>query len=79
MSPTLNLVSQEIQKIVEKKREITFTELEDSVNASFNLIFLAIDSMVADHKIQLRRTERDYVIFCANIEKASLTNSCCMN
>ena len=36
--------AKKIQEIVEKKQDVTFAELEQSVNASFNLIFLAIDA-----------------------------------
>lgn len=79
MSSTLSLVTQKIKEVVEKKQDVTFAELEQSVNASFNLIFLAIDGMVANHMISLRRSQRDYIISWVNPQKNPFVNDSCMN
>ena len=79
MSSTLSLVTQKIQEVVEKKHDVTFADLEQSVNASFNLIFLAIDEMVANHMISLRRVHRDYIISWVNPQTTPVLKDSCMN
>ncbi len=79
MSSTLSLVTQKIQEVVEKKQDITFAELEQSVNASFNLLFLAIDDMVANHMISLRRAHRDYIISWVNPQAKPVLKDSRMN
>lgn len=79
MSISIDLVSQRIQEIVEGKNDITFAELEQSVDASFNMVFLAIDRLVADHIISLKRGQRDYIISRLHQQKRLVLDNDCIN
>lgn len=58
--------SDKILTIVKQKGIISFTELEDSLDDSYNLIFLAIDKLVRENKITLERDRTEYLLSSRN-------------
>ncbi|HZX47940.1 MAG TPA: hypothetical protein VFF47_01840, partial [Nitrospirota bacterium] len=46
---------------------ISFSELEGSLNDSYNVIFLAIDKLVRENKINLQRNRTDYLLSTPNL------------
>ena len=69
MKEPLSNVSKQIKNLIDKNGSITLFELEQNLNTSYNLIFLAIDSMVSSNEIILRRCGKDYFISNASTEK----------
>ena len=69
MKEPLSNVSKEIKNLIDKKGSMTLFELEQNLDTSYNLIFLAIDSMVSSNEIILRRCGNDYFISNASTEK----------
>ncbi len=59
--PLMN-VSKQIKNLIDKKGSITLFELERTLDTSYNMIFLAIDNMVSNNEIILRRCGTDYFI-----------------
>jgi hypothetical protein len=74
MNSEVNVVSERILEFVEKKGPISFIELENSLNISYNLVFLALDQMVRDNKIALRRKGNDYQISLSDSYSSSPSN-----
>ncbi|MCC7201870.1 MAG: hypothetical protein IT393_04290 [Nitrospirae bacterium] len=62
MKEPLSNVSKQIKNLVDKNGSITLFELEQTLDTSYNLIFLAIDSMVTKNEIILKRCGKDYFI-----------------
>ena len=58
--------SDKILTIVKQKGTISFTELEGSLDDSYNLIFLAIDKLVREDKITLERDRAEYLLSTRN-------------
>lgn len=58
--------SDKILTIVKQKGIISFSELEDSLDDSYNLIFLAIDKLVREDKITLERNRTEYLLTSRN-------------
>lgn len=54
--------SSKILTLVKEKGCISFTELESSLDDSYNVIFLAIDRLVRENKINLQRNRADYLL-----------------
>lgn len=54
--------SDKILTLVKEKGCISFSELEGSLSDSYNVIFLAIDKLVRENKINLERNRTDYVL-----------------
>ncbi|HBI23998.1 MAG: hypothetical protein A2Y48_08920 [Nitrospirae bacterium RIFCSPLOW2_12_42_9] len=52
-----------VYDVVMKKGNVSLTHLISVTDASFNLIFLAIERLSSEHKINIRREEADYVFF----------------
>jgi len=69
MKEPLSNVSKQIKNLIDKKGSMTLFELEQNLDTSYNLIFLAIDSMVSSNEIILRRCGKDYYISNAGTEK----------
>ncbi len=68
MKEPLSNVSKQIKNLIDKNGSITLFELEQTLDTSYNLIFLAIDNMVTNNEIILRRCGRDYFITNGNTE-----------
>lgn len=55
-------VSKQILELVEKAGGMTLFELEQNLDVSYNLIFLAIDNMVTSNQISLKKFGKDYFL-----------------
>ncbi|MEK6713659.1 MAG: hypothetical protein AABY41_05650 [Nitrospirota bacterium] len=58
--------SDKILTLVKEKGCISFSELEGSLSDSYNVIFLAIDKLVRENKINLERNRTDYLLSTPN-------------
>lgn len=54
--------AEKVQNIVQKQGSVTLSQLESMLDASFNLIFLAIDRLATENRIRVRKGEWDYII-----------------
>ena len=63
MHDLLSITAERVQNVVRKSGSIPLSHLESTINVSYNLLFLAIDRLSAERKIQIRRKDRDYIIF----------------
>lgn len=79
MKEPINEVSKKILDLVAKKGDVTLLELEQSLDVSYNLIFLAIDSMVTNNQIHLQRCGRDYFLSGVENRNKLLMNDTCIN
>jgi len=64
MTDLISLTARKVQEIVEEKGSVSLFHLEAMVDASYNLIFLAIEQLVAEKKIRLIKGELDYTLSC---------------
>ncbi|MEK6538969.1 MAG: hypothetical protein AABY66_05055 [Nitrospirota bacterium] len=58
--------SDKILTLVKEKGCMSFSELEGSLSDSYNVIFLAIDKLVRENKINLERNRTDYLLSTPN-------------
>ncbi len=65
---SVSITSDKILTLIKEKGCISFSELEHSLDDSYNLIFLAIDKLARENKIVLQRNRFDYLISTANRE-----------
>jgi len=79
MKEPINEVSKKILDLVAKKGDVTLFELEQSLDVSYNLIFLAIDSMVTNNQIHLQRCGRDYFLSGVENRNKLRMNDTCIN
>lgn len=66
MESKVNTTSEKILTLVKEKGCISFSELEGSLTDSYNVIFLAIDKLVRENKINLQRNRADYLLSTPN-------------
>ena len=66
MESKVSITSDKILTLVKEKGCISFSELEGSLNDSYNVIFLAIDKLVRENKINLQRNRTDYLLSTPN-------------
>ena len=64
MNDLVSLTARKVQVVVEEKGRVSLSHLETEVDASYNLIFLAIDKLVADKKIRLIKGDLGYTLSC---------------
>ncbi len=62
MESKVMCTSDKILTLVKEKGCISFTELESSLEDTYNVIFLAIDKLVRENKINLQRNRADYLL-----------------
>ena len=62
MESKVSSTSDKILTLVKEKGCISFSELEVSLDDSYNVIFLAIDKLVRENKINLERNRTDYLL-----------------
>lgn len=62
MRDPLTLTAEKVGNIVQQRGSITLSDLESEIDTSYNLIFLAIDRMVSERSIQIKRCGRDYIL-----------------
>jgi len=65
---SVSITSDKILTLIKEKGCISFSELENSLDDSYNLIFLAIDKLARENKIVLQRNRFDYLISTVNRE-----------
>jgi len=58
MIDLISLTARKVQDVVEEKGSVTLSHLETEVDASYNLIFLAIDQLVLDKKILIIKEKK---------------------
>jgi hypothetical protein len=75
MKEPLSNVSKQIKNLIEKNGSITLFELEQTLDTSYNLIFLAIDNMVTNNEIILRRCGKDYFISNSTEEELPIVDT----
>ena len=68
MKEPISNVSKQIKNLINKNGGITLFELEQTLDTSYNLIFLAIDNMVSNNEILLKKSGTDYFISNINTE-----------
>lgn len=56
------LTAEKVKDVVQKNGCVSLSHLEKTLDASFNLVFLAIDHLVMKHAVVLSKRSRDYVI-----------------
>lgn len=59
---SVSMTSDKILTLIKERGTISFSELENSLDDSYNLIFLAIDKLARENKINLQRNRSDYLI-----------------
>ena len=64
MTDLISLTARKVQDVVEEKGSVSLSHLETMVDSSYNLIFLAIEQLVAEKKIRLIKGELDYTLSC---------------
>ncbi len=62
MIDLIAVTTERVHGIVQKQGSVSLSHLETTLNTSFNLLFLAIDRLVIDGKISIRKGEWDYII-----------------
>ena len=62
MHNLLSVTVDRVQDVVQQNGSVTLSELESILDTSFNLIFLAIDKLSRENKIQIKRGGKDYVL-----------------
>ncbi len=62
MTDLVSQTARKVQDIVEEKGSVSLFHIETMVDSSYNLIFLAIDRLVADKKIRLLKGKTDYTL-----------------
>ena len=58
----LSATVERVQDVVQQNGSVTLSYLESILDTSFNLIFLAIDKLSRENKIQIKRGGKDYVL-----------------
>lgn len=58
--------SDRILTLIKQRGTMSFTELEDNLDDSYNVIFLAIDKLVRENKITLERKRTEYLLSTKN-------------
>ena len=66
MESKVSTTSERILTLVTEKGCISFSELEGNLTDSYNVIFLAIDKLVRENKINLQRNRTDYLLSTPN-------------
>ena len=61
--------SEKILTLVKQKGSVSFTELEHSIDDSYNVIFLAIDKLVRENKLSLHREMSEYLLSSSNYQE----------
>ncbi len=62
MESKVSATSEKILTLVKEKGCISFSEIEGSLTDSYNVIFLAIDKLVRENKINLQRNSTEYLL-----------------
>ena len=64
MTDLVSQTARKVQDIVEEKGSVSLFHIETMVDASYNLIFFAIEQLVAEKKILLIKGDLGYTLSC---------------
>ena len=62
MYDLIDLTASRIDTVVQQQGTVSLSSLEYAIDASYNLIFLAVERLVARGKLQIRKNEGEYII-----------------
>lgn len=62
MYDLIDLTASRIDTVVQQQGSISLSNLEYAIDASYNLIFLAVERLVAKGKLRLKKSEGGYII-----------------
>ena len=62
MYDLIDLTASRIDTVVQQQGTVSLSSLEYAIYASYNLIFLAVERLVARGKLQIRKNEGEYII-----------------
>ena len=62
MADPLAATSKKIREVLDRQGRVSLSQLEVTVEASYNLIFLALDRMASRREIRMERAGGDYRI-----------------
>ena len=62
MYDLIDLTASRIDTVIQQQGTISLSNLEYAIDASYNLIFLAVERLVARGKLQIRKNEGEYII-----------------
>lgn len=62
MNDLIDLTASRIDSVVKQQGSITLSKLEYAIDASYNVIFLAVERLVANGTLQLKKSDGEYII-----------------
>ena len=62
MNDLIDLTASRIHTMVQQQGSITLSNLEYAIDASYNLIFLAVERLVATGKLNVKKDVWDYTV-----------------
>ncbi len=62
MYDLIDLTASRIDSLVKQRGSITLSNLEYAIDASYNVIFLAVERLVAKGDLRINKNEGDYLI-----------------
>ncbi|MCC7202487.1 MAG: hypothetical protein IT393_07505 [Nitrospirae bacterium] len=68
MNDLIDLTASRIDTVIREHGSMTLTRLEYAIDASYNLIFLAVERLVAKGKLRIEKSERDYIVYLPSME-----------
>ena len=72
MTVNTERISNDIIDLIKEHGSLTLAQIEEQLDTSFNLIFMAIDSLVSKRLIALKRQGMDYTLYlvsCGSIKR----------
>ena len=62
MYDLIDLTATRIDTVVQQQGTVSLSSLEYAIDASYNLIFLAVERLVAKGKLHIRKNDGEYII-----------------
>ena len=62
MYDLIDLTASRIDTVVQQQGTVSLSSLEYAIDASYNLIFLAVERLVARGKLRIRKIEGEYIV-----------------
>lgn len=62
MYDLIDLTASRIDTVVKEHGRMTLSSLEYAIDASYNVIFLAVEQLVAKGKLRLEKSEGEYIV-----------------
>ncbi len=63
MYDLIDLTASRIDNVVRQHGSMKLSNLEYAIDASYNLIFLAVERLVAKGKLRLEKSEGEYIVY----------------